>query len=263
MNTEEFIASGILELYVYGALPETENRVITRHLKQYPEIRTEVEEIEQALMELSGAVAPENPEHLLQSIKEKLSARALAEPPIRKRSNWFAYTGWAASIILLVGLFFLFNQNRKLEESLQETRNRNMQLEIRIADARNDVEKTRKLLDVLRDRNILKVPLEGQQAAPEAYAAAYWDKEKNVTYIDALGLPDPPKGMVYQIWSLKMDPLTPTSMGLLDDFETDENKIFELSNANVSEGFGITLEPEGGSETPTLERLYTLGVVSS
>jgi anti-sigma-K factor RskA len=69
--------------------------------------------------------------------------------------------------------------------------------------------------------------------------------------------------MVYQVWSLKMQPLTPTNIGLLDSFEEDENKIFRLENTNASEGFGITLEPEGGSETPTLERLYALGVVST
>ena len=38
---------------------------------------------------------------------------------------------------------------------------------------------------------------------------------------------------------------------------------FTLENANESEAFGITLEPEGGSETPTLEQLYTLGAVGS
>ncbi|UGU15132.1 anti-sigma factor [Sinomicrobium kalidii] len=263
MNTEEYISSGILELYVYGVLSDAENKEITDYLRQYPEIRTEVEEIEKALIDLSGAIAPENPEHLLQSIKEKLSKRTDVMPLSKKRTHWFVYAGWAASVLLLIGLFFLFDKNRALKETLDDVRNRNIQLEIQITEARNNAEKTQKLLDVLRNRNILKVPLQGQQAAPDAYAAVYWDKEKNITYIDAKGLPAPPEGMVYQIWSLKMQPLTPTSIGLLDAYDTDENKIFKLENTNVSEGFGITLEPEGGSKTPTLERLYTLGVVQS
>lgn len=58
-----------------------------------------------------------------------------------------------------------------------------------------------------------------------------------------------------------MDPLTPTSIGLLDDFVTIENKVFVLQDIPESEGFGITLEPAGGSTTPTLEQLYTLGVI--
>ncbi len=107
------------------------------------------------------------------------------------------------------------------------------------------------------------VPLGGQDASPGSYAKAYWNKTEEKVFIDAKGLPEPPDGFVYQVWSLKLSPLTPTSMGLLENFTTDENKVFALNNPNESEAFGITLEPAGGSESPTLEQLYTLGVVSS
>ena len=43
----------------------------------------------------------------------------------------------------------------------------------------------------------------------------------------------------------------------------DDNKIFALQNANESEAFGITLEPEGGSEAPTMNQLYVLGAVAA
>lgn len=263
MNKKEYISSGILELYVYGALSESESAEVTRVLKKYPEVRAEVEEIEEALITLSGAAAPSNPELLLQALKEKLSRRARTIPVRQKRTHWVAYWGWAASFLLLIGLFLMFNKNRELRESLQALQVENAQIESEIVQARNDVSKTRELLNTLRDRNILKVPLEGQEVAPEAYATAYYDEEKDLTLIDAQNLPEPPKGMVYQVWSLKISPLVPTSIGLLDDFERDEDKIFRLSNPNISEGFGITLEPVGGSETPTMERLYSLGTIPS
>jgi hypothetical protein len=47
----------------------------------------------------------------------------------------------------------------------------------------------------------------------------YWNK---VVYVDAAGLPEPPKGMVYQVWALKLNPLTPTSIGLLDKFDNNQ-----------------------------------------
>ena len=49
----------------------------------------------------------------------------------------------------------------------------------------------------------------------------------------------------------------------LDSFTADTNKIFTINNANESEAFGITLEPAGGSASPNLEQLYTLGAVAS
>lgn len=263
MDIKEYISSGILELYVYGALSEAESAEVTGILIEHPEVEVEVQEIEAALLNLSAAVAPNNPEFLINSIKTKLGHKSSSSRPAGKTSNWPAYIGWAASILLLVGLFFMFNENNELRESLQAAQADKAQMESQIAEARSNAEKAQELLAVIRDRNIIRVPLEGQDIAPQAYATAYWDSNTNTTYIDAKDLPEPPRGMVYQVWSLKLQPLTPTSIGLLDNFEGDENRIFELENLNDSEAFGITLEPAGGSETPTMEQLYTLGAVSS
>lgn len=136
-------------------------------------------------------------------------------------------------------------------------------MEQQIANALEDAEKAKELLAVLRDKDVSRIPLQGQNAAPGAYATVYWNKEENRAYIDAKELPEPPRGKVYQVWSLKLEPLTPTSIGLLEDFMTDDNKIFTLENANQSEAFGITLEPEGGSETPSMDQLYVLGTVTA
>lgn len=262
MDINEYISSGKLELYVYGALPEAESEEITRSLREVPEIRAEVEEIEAALVSLSAGAAPYDPAHLLSSIKQKIAQRDHSGV-IPIRSNRWVYISWAASLALLVGLFLLYNENRELQRTVQALELENAQMETQIAGAREDAQKTSELLEVFRNRNIIKVPLQGQQIAPEAYAAVYWNRDGDVAYIDAKDLPEPPQGMVYQVWSLKLEPLEAQSIGLLEDFSQDGNKIFSLANSNSSEGFGITLEPEGGSETPTLERLYTLGAVSS
>jgi anti-sigma-K factor RskA len=146
---------------------------------------------------------------------------------------------------------------------LELVESQNQQLEQQIAESNSSLEKSRELLNTLRDQNILVIPLGGQQVSPDSYAKAYWNKQEEKVFIDAKGLPEPPDGFVYQVWSLKLSPLTPTSMGLLEDFTEDENKVFALNNPNNSEAFGITLEPAGGSETPTLEQLYALGAVAS
>jgi hypothetical protein len=59
-------------------------------------------------------------------------------------------------------------------------------------------------------------------------AKVYWNKEE-VVYIDA-GLAEPPKGMVYQVWALKLNPLTPTSIGLLDRILIKTTADFAVSN---------------------------------
>lgn len=268
---EQYLTSGILELYVYGALSEKESREVTTMLKEHPEIKKEVNEIEKALQQLASGVAPNNPEHLLNILKQQLNLTentTSATPPVVKKLpsqnkiKWNTYLGWAASFVLLIGLFFVFRQNHNLREELVQSKLKNSQIEQQLVELRTQNDKKQEILAAIRDRNISRIPLNGQQVAPEAYAVVYWNTEENTTYIDAKGLPEPPAGKVYQVWSLKMQPLTPTSLGLLADFQGDENKIFNLQNTDASEGFGITLEPEGGSKTPTMDQLYVLGTTT-
>ncbi|CAL65992.1 anti-sigma factor [Christiangramia forsetii] len=267
MDIKEYISSGILELYVYGALTDAESREVSMALKEHPEIRKEVEEIEVALQKLSASVAPSyNAEALLASIKQKLSDKSddtVINIERKKETDWVSYFGWAATVVLLIGLFFVFEDKNNLREELNSEKARSAAMEQQIADSRDDAEKTEELLAVLRDKEVSKVPLQGQNVDPGAYAAVYWNKKENKAYIDAKDLPEPPRGKVYQVWSLKLEPLTPTSIGLLEEFTMDDNKIFALENANESEAFGITLEPAGGSESPTMDQLYVLGAVAA
>ncbi|MDG3583463.1 anti-sigma factor [Galbibacter pacificus] len=263
MEIREYIESGILELYVAGVLTEKENEEVTEAIKKHLDLQSEVEEIETAIIKLTAAVAPKDAQKLYNKIKTAVLNQPKVVALPRKRYNWAAYTGWAAAVVLAAGIFYLSNKNSDLEYKLQSSDAKNAVLETKIAEANESLEKAEELVSLLRDKNIQTINLGGQTVSPQSYAKVYWKQEDNVVYIDAQGLPEPPPGKVYQVWSLTLEPLTPTSIGLLDNFTSDDNKVFELKNANQSEAFGITLEPAGGSETPTMEQLYTLGVVGS
>ena len=58
-----------------------------------------------------------------------------------------------------------------------------------------------------------------------------------------------------------MPQLTPTSIGMLTNFKANRSKVFAVEKTEDAEAFGITLEPAGGSASPTMEQLYTLGKV--
>ncbi|WP_034043916.1 anti-sigma factor [Wocania ichthyoenteri] len=264
MDIKAYIESGILELYVAGTLSEKENKEVYTLMQQYPKILQEVLEIEAAIIKLTASTSQRDNNHILLRIKQTLGfdddgkVISITKP----KYNWLSYTGWAASIVLAVGLFWTMNQNKQLKYEVQTAEIQQSILEIQIADAKNSLEKANTLISVLRDENITEVTLAGQGNFANTYAKVYWDKNTQRIFLDAQGLPEPPEGKVYQVWSLKLSPLTPTSLGTIDSFTTDDNKIFEIENLNESEAFGITLEPAGGSETPTMEQLYTLGVVS-
>ncbi len=259
MNIEEYIASGILELYVAGSLSEKENEEVHAAIQKYPELKAEVESIENVILQLTAATY-QGDISSFELLKNKLIKKEPKVIPIQKSSNWKFISGWAAAV--LFGSILMYNtfQNK---QSKTEIVSEKEQLEIQIEKTKKSLAEKERLLEILRDKDIIAVPLSGQNASPNSYAKVYWDKKSNSIYLDAKGLPPPPKGKVYQVWSLKITPLTPTSLGTLDTFTASSTKIFTIQNPNNSEGFGITLEPEGGSATPNLEQLYALGAVSS
>ncbi|RZN83066.1 MAG: anti-sigma factor [Winogradskyella sp.] len=261
MDIKAYIESGILELYVAGQLSEQENQEVYELTQKHPEILQEVIAIETALTQLSASASPHATD--FNTIKNKISSNPDVIELKPKTTHWVAYTGWAASVLLALGLLWTLNTKNTLEEDIQTVTLEKQVLETQIEDARNNLANTKDLLNAIRAKGILAVPLDGQGNFDASYAKVYWNKGNNTIYLDAQGLPDAPKGKVWQVWSLTLNPLTPTSLGTIDNFNTDDNKIFAIVNENESQAFGITLEPEGGSKTPTMEQLYTLGVVNT
>ena len=261
METKEYIESGILELYVYGSLSETESEEVAEMAKKYPEINAEIIAIEKSMLALSSSFAPFQSVKNYAAIKEKLNLSTPEVINMSPKRNWAQYVGWAAAIILLAGIGFQYNQLELTNNQIVTT---NLE-KVKIEKERNELATKKAAIEthlaVIKDDKNTVVTLGGQTVSPESSAKVYWNKETQTVYVDASGLPEPPKGMVYQVWALKLNPLTPTSIGLLDKFKDNNERFFAVSNIAEAEAFGITLEPAGGSLTPTLEQLYTLGKV--
>ncbi|MFG4002464.1 anti-sigma factor [Flavobacterium aquidurense] len=262
MEAQEYIESGILELYVYGLLTETENLEIAEVAKKNPEVDQEIIAIEKAIVALSSSFSPFHSVANFEKIKARLELKHGKVVDLKPASNWSQYVGWAAAVLLLLGLGYQTLELTKTKEAIATVGTEKNKIERDYAFLDQQNKETEKNLTIVRDIKNTGVTLGGQAVSPNSFAKVYWNKQTKTTYIDAAGLPTPPKGMVYQVWSLKLSPvLTPTSIGLLDNFEGNSQKIFAVSQTDSAEAFGITLEPAGGSLTPTMTQLYTLGKV--
>ncbi|MFV5692101.1 anti-sigma factor domain-containing protein [Flavobacterium sp. LT1R49] len=261
MDTKEYIESGILELYVYGLLSETENEEVNTMAKNNPEINDEIIAIEKAIVALSSSFSPFHSVENFEKIKDKLELKQAKVIELEQTRNWAQYIGWAAAILLLVGIGYQYNQMEQTNTQVVNAKEEKAKIEKDLDALQLKNKATETNLAVVRDANNTVVSLGGQAVAPQSSAKVYWNKTTKVVYVDAAGLPEPPEGMVYQVWSLKLNPLTPTSIGLLENFKVNDQKMFAVDNATEAEAFGITLEPKGGSLTPTMEQLYTLGKV--
>lgn len=110
METKEYIESGILELYVYGLLNETENEEVDTMAKNSPEIHAEIIAIEKAIIALSSSFSPFHSVANYEKIKAKLELKHAKVIELEPASNWSQYIGWAAAVLLLVGIGYQYNQ---------------------------------------------------------------------------------------------------------------------------------------------------------
>ena len=263
MDIEEYIASGTLELYVFGLLTEDENREVKKISDEHQTVQAEILSIEKAVINLSHVVSPHLSSANYEKIRQQLIVKHSGESGVvqmQPKRGMAPYLGWAAAVVLMFGLALQYYKYNEANEQVRTITAERSKFEQLTASLEQKNAKNETALGVLRDKASNVVPLAGQAVAPQAYATVYVNKDKNEIYVDISGLPKAPEGKVYQVWALKLDPLTPTSIGILSD-ATNTSGVFKVDNNNGAQAFGITLEPAGGSKSPTLDQLYTLGKV--
>lgn len=87
----------------------------------------------------------------------------------------------------------------------------------------------------------------------------YWNPDQQKVYVDAGQLPAPPAGKQYQLWALAGG--QPVDAGMLQ--VNRQPGLQQMKPVGAAQAFAVTLEPEGGSASPTLEQLYVMGEVQS
>lgn len=264
MTDTDLIESGDLEAYVCGVLSEQESREISIRIRGNKLLREEVERIEACYIKLAQGVAPQSDEHhifdrLLEVIENSNTDNTT------NNSSKLSFIGWAASIALLIASAYLYTSlnsstalNDDLQQQITQQEQQNEFLNNEIIDVKSLNNDYAQALSFIKDKNTTKVILNGQKGFENTSSVAFHNPVEGVTYLDITGLPKAPDDKSYQLWSLTLNPLTPTSLGVVEN----SDKLLRIQNSFETQAFGITLEPKGGSPSPNLEQLYTLGVIN-
>lgn len=272
MEVKDIISSGLLELYITGLSSEEETQQVELWADQYPEVKAEIEEL-QNVMEayaLAQAIQPDEAlkEKILNkiqpdaSVKDKVFSRIqpTQEPfPVIKNTGVVeekmrsipSYYKWAiaASIIFLTGsliLNYTFYNKYKSANNQLVTAQQKLQEQQQIAEAMN------KDLEVMKDKNALPVVLNGTENSPQALAKIFWMKNTGDVYIDPTNLPEAPSGMQYQLWAIVDG--KPVDAGMITT-EKGVYRIQKMKSFGKAEAFAITLETKGGNPTPKGEMI--------
>ncbi|MGK0385645.1 MAG: hypothetical protein ACI849_000248 [Patiriisocius sp.] len=181
----------------------------------------------------------------------------MEQPNKKKRPpNLGTIIGLGIAILCIGGILWMQLEQGRLTNTINDK-------ELELTETNKQLVSITAVLDIIRGKDYIVITLPGNQAvAPRSYSKVYLNKKASVAYLDTKSLPKAPEGKVYQIWSLRMDPLTSTSLGLIDQSSKAAKGFYKFKGIQEApEAFGITLEPTGGSKNPTLSQLYTLGSV--
>jgi anti-sigma-K factor RskA len=269
LDTQNYIDSGILELYATGALPSEEMSEVERRVASDPAIAKELAEIREALASLDRhhqrAPRREMRDAILAAIDGEIApttsgpmrpSNVVALAPERTRSRYQLAASWVI-IALSVGAAAYFGvQWRNAEAEADLLRQENQRLALAnsaIADRADQVERS---LDIMRSADFHAVQLAGTEQAPHAHPVVYWNPTSREVHLVAKNLPDPPAGKQYQLWALRGDQKIDAGV-----FETGGERRLpqRLKNIEAADAFAVTLEREGGSPTPDLTAIVAVG----
>lgn len=261
MDINKYIASGILEQYVLGDLSLEEQSQVQKYMAEFPEIKSEVNAIEDALENLAEMTKVVVPFNLEQSILKKLEEPTPAPPnnpppPLSRTNSGFNLLSGGLLLGLLASLAWGFFQNTNYSSSqseLQELNTQYTQLKEDCAKIKSSTNQYNEQLAFLRDTDTKHIHMKGTDLSKESLTVLYWNQAKNNAYLDIASLPTPPSDKQYQLWAIVDG--KPVDAGVFD-LTKDILKIPFIENPQA---FAITLENVGGVESPTLDQMYVIG----
>jgi anti-sigma-K factor RskA len=259
VNVKEYISSGIIESYVMGLANESERTEFEQLCTQYPELVAARREFEERLEHhaFENAVPPPSmvKVKVMDSISPKIINMENSKAPVRS-SGGLRFVA-AASVILLIGLaWFSYQSHNKQDEALQELKNTNLALKEKLDTTQNILNKiVAEQKDVVSNPNVTVVNMVGTKTAPKSSANIYWDSTSSNVFLIVKNMPKLPSDQQYQLWALIDN--KPKDLGVFD--ATDDKVILKMKNTQKAQAFAITIEQKGGSPSPTLQKMQSLG----
>ena len=226
------------EAYALGALSEEERQEVEDYLMTHPELRAEVDDL-RAVANLM-ALAPQEYEpspklrrDLMNRISSSPDATPAADPSPRQSGLWrvFGPGGLAAAAVLALVTIGMFAWNASLQEE-----NQTLQGELQGQQT---------------------YALEGTGAAQEVQGEVVRLGDERAVLV-AEDLPSLPEGETYETWILRED--IPEPAGLFEPNDAGVAAAPIEGSIEGADAVAVTVEPSGGSSSPTSDPLMTANV---
>jgi anti-sigma-K factor RskA len=235
-----------LALYALGSLRTNEQAEVERHLEECTACRTELQRLRGDMALLALSVAGPLPP---QRARVRLLAGVSREPRLKlgaRKRSWWAPLPWVAVAALALIATWLWQQNSGLREEIASLRSES-------GEQLSQLQRAREVVDTLTATGAMRVTLVAAKTPPQPQGKAFYVRDRGTLVFMANNLPALPAQKAYELWLIPVQG-APLAAGV---FKPDARGGATVINPPLPAGtearaFAITVEPEGGSPTPTM-----------
>ncbi len=199
------------------------------------------------------------------AVQPKAAQSTETRVPLGKQRRLLPWQlGIAASLLVAVlsaaAAWHFRGEWKEAEQQLQIALAENQEIASQYETASQRSQRLENDLSVLSSPDYQAIALAGTDVSPESTARVFWNPGAEQLYLSPGNLPQPPTDKQYQLWAIVDG--APVSAGVFD-VAPDAASLQALSSQIAqASAFAITLEPRGGSPSPTMEAMYVQGAVA-
>jgi len=246
MTTHEQFAED-LPLYALGSLAGEERAAVQRHLAECAACRRELQRLEgdMALLALSAS-GPAPPQRARQRLQLAI-AREPRPRSVAMRRPWWTLAPVFACAVLALFSILLWRENARQRDRIEIWKAQAEQNQAALQQAKD-------VLALLTAPDAMHVTLVAAQSRPQPAAKAIYLPRRGSLAFFASNLEPLPPQKTYELWLVPAKGGAPMPAGM---FRPDARGNAMLLMPRMAEGieaktFAVTVEPEGGSATPTM-----------
>lgn len=241
-----------------GELSPAQEDEVLLYAERYPEVRKEIDLIEESVEQLALSAALQPPVGVLDKIHERIATEETnkkekteeKKEPKSKKINTLRYGVAATFTLKLVAMAIAahFWINWKSSESqVERLQNRYHKLE-------QQTQQLNQALMVVSDPDFQAYVLQSQNGSSSARPIVYWNEKTDQLYLNTGQLAATDSDHQYQLWAIVNEQAK--SLGTFDVSTSAFPQIIPLQGQPNISSFVLSLEEEGGSPKPSNEAVH-------
>ncbi len=251
MNSEiqQFLESGLLEGYLMGLTSAEENLEVESYIQNFPQVRRVYESLQNDIEEFANSQSIAPPAHLKGQILQEIDKETAPRTRNAAKKAGLPYAAIAGVLALIMAALFFFSNKKVagLNQELEKQKGEYAALAAACDDNEAKYATLEKQLYLIHHEATFDYDLKGKDGLN---LVAYRNSVAKASLLKINGLPDLQKGKCYQLWADVDGKML--SLGVVPN---EAGALVEIPFLENSESLNLTVEPEGGSEHPTVSDL--------